>query len=495
MCLVTAQNWLLQRTQSTPHAPALETSTATVSFAELAGRARRGAAHALATAPRDASPLAMLLQDPMDFAGWFHALTLCGRAVLPLNARLTVDELARQLADARAGWLVGQAADPRLAELSRRLPGLHSCAAPPFDTLPAAPGRLPGDTFAPAATLAVLFTSGTSGRARGACLSYGNFAASAGAALQHLGPAMAARWLACMPLFHVGGLSLLTRSVILGGPLRLLRGFDAAAVSEALDGGDIAGVSLVPTMLSRLLAHRQGRPAPDGLRVVLLGGAACQPALLDQARAAGFPVCPTYGLTEAASQVATAAAPASAAVAALPLTPLPGIELRIVTGAGDAAAGVAGEILVRGPTVMRGYLNDAAATERALSDGWLHTGDIGFLDRAGGLHVLDRRADLIISGGENVYPAEVEAVLQEHPAVAEAGVAGLPDADLGARVTAWIVARPDAACDLADLARFCRGRLAGYKLPRQFVLVEALPRNAAGKLQRRRLADPSARPG
>ncbi len=298
-----------------------------------------------------------------------------------------------------------------------------------------------------------------------------------------------------MPLFHVGGLSLLTRSVILGGPLRLLPGFDAAAVSEALDDDGIAGVSLVPTMLSRLLAHRQGRPAPDGLRIVLLGGAARPPALLGQARAAGCPVCPTYGLTEATSQVATAAAPASAADEALPLTPLPGIELRIATAAGDAAAGTAGEILVRGPTVMRGYLNDAAATARALRDGWLHTGDIGFLDRAGALHVLDRRDDLIVSGGENVYPAEVEAVLQEHPAVAEAGVAGLPDADLGARVTAWIVVRPDTACDLADLARFCRGRLAGYKLPRQFVLVEALPRNAAGKLERRRLADPGAGPG
>jgi O-succinylbenzoic acid--CoA ligase len=279
------------------------------------------------------------------------------------------------------------------------------------------------------------------------------------------------------------------RGVRFGGPVRLLPRFDAAEVSEALDGGGVAAVSLVPTMLSRLLAHRGARPAPAGLTAVLLGGAAAAPELLTRALAAGYPVCPTYGLTEACSQVATAALPPAGAARPQPMRPLRGTELRIVHDGRNVPPGTPGEILVRGPTVMRGYLNQPQATARALQGGWLHTGDIGCLDAGGALRVLDRRDDLIVSGGENVYPAEIEAVLLEHPDVEEAGVAGVPDADLGARVVAWIVTAPGAAPDLARLQRHCRERLAGFKQPREFRFVATLPRNAAGKLQRRRLLE------
>jgi O-succinylbenzoic acid--CoA ligase len=223
--------------------------------------------------------------------------------------------------------------------------------------------------------------------------------------------------------------------------------------------------------------------------VVLLGGAAAAPELIARALAAGYPVCPTYGLTEACSQVATAAPPSAGAAQPRPMRPLQGTELRIVHDGRDVAPGTPGEILVRGPTVMRGYLNHPQATARALQDGWLHTGDIGCLDADGALQVLDRRDDLIVSGGENVYPAEIEAVLLEHPAVEEAGVAGIPDDDLGTRVVAWIVPAPGAAPDADALQRHCRRCLAGFKQPREFRFVAALPRNAAGKLQRRRLLE------
>jgi acyl-CoA synthetase (AMP-forming)/AMP-acid ligase II len=171
------------------------------------------------------------------------------------------------------------------------------------------------------------------------------------------------------------------------------------------------------------------------------------------------------------------------------MRPLDGVEVRVVATDGtDLAVGEPGEILVRGPTVMQGYLNDPPATARALRDGWLHTGDVGYVDAAGALHVLDRRDDLVVSGGENVYPAEIESVLLEHPAVADAGVTGVPDDDLGARVVAWIVAAPGAAQDAAALGSHCRERLAGFKQPREFRFVDSLPRNAAGKLLRRSLA-------
>jgi len=480
---------LESRVARTPDAIAIEGGDADLTFAALAGRARRGAAYLLAAAPPGNGAIALLMPGDARFIGWFLAIAHTGRPVLPVNARLTAGEIARQLADADIRFLLGDASDVRLETIRSQLPGLVAMAAPELERLPMATGRLPGEDAPGDATLAVLLTSGTSGRSKGACLTWGNFAASAGAALERLGPAVRERWLACMPLFHVGGLSILVRSVLYGGPIRLLSRFDAAAVSEALDAGDIAGVSLVPTMLSRVLAHRTGRPAPAGLQVLLLGGAAASPELLVRAHEAGFPLCETYGLTEATSQVATARPWAIGMNSPPPMLPLPGTEVRILVDECDAPTGVPGEIIVRGPTVMKCYYDDPAATERTIRGGWLYTGDIGFLDAAGGLHVLDRRDDLIVSGGENVYPAEIEAILLEHTSVAEAGVAGLPDVDLGARVVAWIVLREAATADARALSEHCAARLAGYKRPREFRFVTVLPRTASGKLQRRRLTE------
>jgi O-succinylbenzoic acid--CoA ligase len=247
-------------------------------------------------------------------------------------------------------------------------------------------------------------------------------------------------------------------------------------------------VSLVATMLARVLEARGNRPAPEQLSLVLLGGGPASQSLLERAVSLGYPIAPTYGLTEAASQVATRPPRAS-----LPdrtdlsagLRPLPGVEIRIVDSEGKiCAADAAGEIEVRGPIVMQGYLEDPTATAATLRDGWLATGDIGRIDRDGGLRVLDRRADLIVSGGENVYPAEVEAVLVSHEAVQDAGVIGRSDSEFGARPTAFIVAAPGATIVRSALDTYCRGRLAAYKVPVEFTEVESLPRTASGKLQR-----------
>ena len=484
---MTVRRDLLWRAARTPGAPALESADGAWSFAKLADRARRAAGYLSTSVAASSSPIALLMNGDARFAAWFHAAALTGRPVLPLNLRLTASELATQLEHARAACVLGEEGDARLEHIRARLPNCPVIAAPSLDSLPAGweqPGDRPGDGDD---ILAVLYTSGTSGRPKGACLTWNNFFASARAAEDRLGAAVHRRWLACMPLFHVGGLSILMRSVLFGGPVRLQSRFDPAVVSDALDGGDIAGVSLVPTMLSRLLAHRDYRAAPGGLEVLLLGGAAAAPELVARALAKGYPVCPTYGLTEATSQVATAAPPRAGAREPSPMLPVLGTQVRIVSGGRDAGPGTEGEIVVRGATVMRGYLHDDEANAGTLRDGWLHTGDIGYLDAAGGLHVLDRRDDLVVSGGENVYPAEIEAVLLEHPAVEDAGVTGVPDADLGARVVAWVVIKPGCSASVEALQSHCRATLAGFKQPREFRLVEALPRNAAGKLQRRRL--------
>ena len=414
---------------------------------------------------------ALLANDP-TFVALLHAVDRLGATLLPMNWRLAPPELGFVLGDA-APKLLLHGPDP-LADSARRAAqvggGVRAALAPDPAALPRAAAR--GPSGRPDEALALLYTSGTTGRPKGALLSHASLAASADASARHLVATGPERWLDCLPLFHVGGLSILLRGARHRHPTVLHERFDPAAVSRELDTGRITHLSLVPTMLARLLAVRGTRRAPATLEAVLLGGGPAAPDLLERALALGFPLAPTYGLTEAASQVATLP-PGRGTLAQDGLVPLP--------------PGRVGEITVRGATLMSGYLGRADDTRRALRDGWLHTGDLGRLDDRGRLFVLDRRSDLVVSGGENVYPAEVEAVLAAHPDVAEAGVAGEPDPDLGARPVAWIVPRSSRPPDPSSLERFCRERLAGYKVPVRFTLAADLPRNASGKLQRHRL--------
>lgn len=299
----------------------------------------------------------------------------------------------------------------------------------------------------PDGTLAVLFTSGTTGRPRGAILSRAAFIAAARASAARLGWRDDDRWLVPLPLAHVGGLSVIVRCLLARKPVLLGRPDRIAA--DILDRRATI-VSLVPTLLERLLG--EGFLPPPWLRLILVGGAAAPPGLMARALARGFPVAATYGLTEACSQVATA----------LPGEPgcgRPLVPLRI---------GAGGEIEVGGPTLFDGYLG-----EPPRATGWHPTGDHGFLDDDGCLHVLGRRTDLIVTGGENVYPAEVEAYLDARGIAA--CVVGAPDATWGAVVTAVVTAPFDPAL-LADLAP--------WKRPRRQLVVAALPLTAGGKPDR-----------
>jgi o-succinylbenzoate---CoA ligase len=319
----------------------------------------------------------------------------------------------------------------------------------------------------------ILFTSGTTGGARPVVLTHGNHDASAIASAWNLGVAPDDRWLCVLPLHQVGGLSILLRSAMYGTTAVLHERFDAAAVVAAIEGGDVSLLSLVPTMLRRV--RDAGLGGPGGVRAVLLGGGPVPRDLLEWAAAIGLPVLQTYGMTETASQIATLRAEEAVTHHGSAGRPLLGVEVRV---GGD------GEILVRGPMV---------APASAAADGWLHTGDRGHLDEDGFLHVEGRIDDVIVTGGENVMAVEVEEALLSHPAVADAAVAGVPDREWGRAVTAWVVLAthvPD-----GELGAHCRQLLAGHKVPKEFVRVDELPRNAAGKLVRRRLPDaPPARP-
>lgn len=505
-------SWLTEIKAVSPDREALRFERRTSSFGELAENVER----LLGDFDRDALAAItgrgerIALFAPPSAAGvvLIHACLERGLVMVPWNLRWSDEECAHAARTAGTEWIVvSDATRERGERLAASLGcGLLRLVEEPDHgaSLEIVRGR---GAVAEAGSVAesdrdwilatggalLLFTSGTSGRPKAALLSLANLRASARSSIELLGREDRDRWLCCMPLFHIGGLSILVRSVLAGTSVVLHRSFDAEAVSEALDRDRITRVSWVAAMLARVLDLRGERRAPSSLELVLLGGGPAPDSLLERATRLGYPLALTYGLTEAASQVATRP-PGRAAGAGDSrsggLEALPGTQIRIVDEAGRLVQpGVAGSIEVRGPTVMVGYFRDSDATRATLKDGWLATGDVGVLDSRGRLQVLDRRSDLIVSGGENVYPAEVESVLASCPGVLEAAVVGAPDAQFGACVHAFVVREAGAAVEPESILATCRARLAGFKVPRSIEFVAALPRTASGKVLRRELLE------
>ena len=371
-------------------------------------------------------------------------------AEVPARARVAIalppgEEFAIAL---HAVWLRGGVAVPHDLRLApaERPPADHVVEELAFGA-PVEPAPIDLD-----ATAVLLHTSGTTAAPRPVELTFGNLLWSALGSAAALGSRPGDRWLSALPLSHVGGLSVLVRSAIQGTTALVHPGWDTEHVARALRADEVTLVSLVPTTLARLLDA--GLRSPPALRWALLGGGPMSDELLERARAAAIPVAPTYGLTEAASQVTTNGAPLFCT--------------RVELAADN-------EVLVSGPTVA-----PAAGP-------LLRTGDLGIWDADGALRITGRKADTIISGGENVAPAEVEAVLEGHPAVSEAAVYGRPDPEWGEAVVATVVARPGATPTEDELRAFCAGRLAAFKVPKAIAFADALPRTPAGKLLRRAL--------
>ncbi len=482
-----------------------------IGYAELAAAAREtdGRLAAIGIEPGDL--VAILAPPSVEGIVLIHAMLARGVVMLPLNARLAETEQRDAITSTSARYVVVPRADARGPESGghRLVAGLgcgllamaaaDATIAVDLDIaiessllLDEIAHERRGERIDEGAAL-VLQTSGTGGRPKGAVLGFDNLIASARASAALLGSEEKDRWLLCMPIFHIGGLSILIRCALIGACVVLHDRFDVGKVVHALEGERITHVSFVATMLARIIEARGTARAPASLSVVLLGGGPAGASLLERARTLGYPVAPTYGLTEAASQVATR--PPDREVLreddlASGLEVLPGVEIRIVDSNRDRVeSGVEGEIEVRGPIVMRGYLEDEKATREAIRAGWLSTGDIGCLDARGGLRVFDRRADLIVSGGENVYPAELESILLEAEGVEDVGVFGIPDREFGARPVAVVVLREGVPFDPDMLSDFCRARMARYKRPVEFQAVGELPRTATGKLRRRVLRE------
>ncbi len=292
-------------------------------------------------------------------------------------------------------------------------------------------------------------------------------------------------WYCAVPIFHISGLSILMRSVLYGMKVVLVEKFDEGEANRNIIENGVTIISVVTAMLNRMLAKLGDRSYPPHFRCALLGGGPAPIHLLEQCKRKRIPVFQSYGMTETASQIVTLAPEYSLTKIGSAGKALFPSQLRIEVDSKQAAVNEPGEIVVFGPNVTHGYWKRPDATEEAIQAGWLHTGDIGYIDEDGFLYVLDRRSDLIISGGENVYPAEIEAVLSAHPAVFEAGVTGVADDTWGQVPLAFVVTTEEVTEE--QLLTYCREHLASYKIPCEIVFCKELPRNGANKLLRREL--------
>ncbi len=443
------EGWLAGAARRRPDRAALQTPRGDWSYARLHAAARSGAGALSARGAGQGSRVAIALPAGLEFAQALHACLLLGAVAVPVDLRLSAQERAR-ITD-----------------------GAAVLVAEPLGEGPD-PAWLPRDAGHDLDAVAVVIhTSGTTAAPRPVELTYANLLWSALGSGVALGVTEDERWLCALTLAHVGGLSILLRAAIRATTAIVHERFEVDRVLHDLGARRATGVSLVATTLARLLD--EGLRQPADLRCALTGGGPVPAALMARAGAAGVPVGLTYGLSQAASQVTTT--PAAEIPAGLDERgrlnagrPLFCTRVRIAPDE---------EILVRGPTVAPGALD---------GDGWLHTGDLGRLDDHGRLLVTGRRVDTIVTGGENVAPAEVEAVLEAHPDVLEAAVLGRADPRWGEAVTAIVVARAGAALDPEELRAQCAAALAPFKVPKHFVLTsEPLPRTAWGKLLRREL--------
>ena len=476
------------------------------SFSELNARANR-TAHALAALGVGAGDrVALLLMNGVEYVESFFAIAKLGAIVVPLNWRLVADELAFILRDSGATVLVF---DPELKEVVADLHGRGADAiavrdwiqtggagdalsfARPYDALQAcAPAHEPAVGAGDEDPLYIMYTSGTTGLPKGAVhthrsVLWASFTIGMTADVRYRD-----RYVVVLPLFHVGALTPLTGNVHRGMTTILMRAFDPRRMFETIERERATTLLAVPAMLNFMLQLPDAeRYDCASLRWIMSGAAPVPVTLIEAWARRGIEVHQVYGLTESCGPACLISPEDAIAKAGSTGKPFFHTDVRVVDERGrDVAPGEVGEVLVRGQHVMRGYWNRPEATAETLRDGWLHTGDLATIDAEGFVYIADRKKDMIISGGENIYPAEVENALLGCPGVRDVAVIGQPSAKWGETPLA-IVVRADDALAEGDVLAHCRGKLARYKLPKAVRFVDVIPRNPAGKILKRILRE------
>lgn len=459
-------NWLEKRVRLSPRKTALVFDDKQETFLEIYAAVQEVAGKLASFGVREGMYVALLGKNDRETFLMIHALQQLGARTVFLNNRLTATEILFQTRDAQV---------ERCFYTDVFVGKVDGIQATSFTAVMGAPILdVPlVSYFAMEDVASVMYTSGTTGQPKGVMQTFGNHWWSATGSMLNLGLQAGDSWLCAVPIFHISGLSILMRSVIYGIPVYLEEHFDEARVDAFLRSGEVTMISVVTTMAQRLLDVFTTRYHPN-FRSMLLGGGPANQSMLEACFEKGIPLVQSFGMTETASQIVTLP-PEDALLkigsAGKPLFPA---EIKISEH---------GEILLKGPSIMAGYLHNDLATKAAFDENdWFQTGDVGYLDDDGFLFVLDRRSDLIISGGENIYPTEIEHVLMAHPNVVEVAVVAASDEKWGEVPVAFIVANE--AMDTALLSEFCQQRLAKFKIPRQFHFLEELPKTASQKIQR-----------
>jgi len=513
---LTGPDPLAARAAATPERAALvdAASGEAWTYADLDSSAAALAARLAAAGVEEDDTVGILLETSVDAIEVVHAVFRAGATLAPLGVRLAPTELTGRIGTAGVDHLICAAGTAETARAATADLPVRALSIEPTDGVSPVvdiaeahgasdPMASPPASWKPGDRMVVAFTSGTTGSPKAVGLTAGNLSSSAVASAFRLGVVPSDRWLLVLPIHHMGGLAPVVRSALYGTAVVVQEGFEPERLARATREHDATGVSLVPTMLRRVFDT--GAPLSDSLRFVLLGGASAPPDLVERCEQRGVPVYPTYGMTETASQVATATPREAFEHEGTVGRPLLGTEVTIVGGDGtEQPADEAGEIVVSGPTVTPGY--PSGSEDRDEEDGTdpsdggrepgpvfgprgFHTGDVGYRDASGRLWVTGRVDDLIVTGGENVSPGEVETVLRDHPAVQDVAVVGLDDPEWGERIGALVVPADDdlvetGELDTAQLRSFFRERAADFKRPRTIRFADEIPRTASGTVDR-----------
>jgi o-succinylbenzoate---CoA ligase len=479
----TMPNFVKKRAFLTPDRVAVYFQEKSLTFKELFERAYDAAGQLQGYGLRRNQFVGVLLKNHLDTVVILFALQLIGVQAVILNNRLTSQELNWQLHDSQAKFLITEQdfSDVKfeIKKIVKQELFMSTIEEP-----------IIVDEISLDDVCTVMYTSGTTGKPKGVIQTYGNHWGSAVGSALNLGITENDCWLCSVPLFHISGYSILMRSIIYGMPVVLHDNFDAQKTIADIAHKKITIMSVVGTMLSRVVESLNESRLPVHFRCMLLGGGPAPLPLLQACKQKEIPVFQTYGMTETASQIVTLSPEYSISKLGSAGKPLFLSQLQIRNEDGLAAEpGEAGEIVVKGPNVTKGYLNRPDATKGKFQNGWFSTGDIGYLDEEGFLFVLDRRSDLIISGGENIYPAEIESVILAHPDIEDVGITGIENDTWGQVPVAFVVKKPGAKVTAYDLQQHCLQHLAKYKVPKEYYFISELPRNAAKKLLRRKLRE------
>ncbi|MGM9988481.1 MAG: o-succinylbenzoate--CoA ligase [Bacillaceae bacterium] len=462
-------NWVMQRAQLSSNKVAIEIGNEHITFGQLHQRALVRCGYFQKIGVKRGDVVAILSENSINSIECIFGIMYCGAVSLLLNTRLTEHEWQWQVADSKTKFVFSD----RSVSFSHFL--IEKIEDEKEGNYQA--------TFSLQAPCTMMYTSGTTGRPKCVVHTYGNHYHSAIASLLNVGLHEDDCWLSSLPFFHVGGFSMLIKSVLYGMRIISVPAYNPAQLCEVIENRRVTMMSVVTKMVHDMVESENGRLALQKLRFVLVGGGPISSQLVERCLEEGIPLYQTYGMTETASQIVTLSPHDLHRKQGSVGKPLFGCELRIKKYGQDCNPYEEGEIVVRGANVFHGYLH---GSEGSFIDGWFYTGDIGYVDDEGFLYICDRRKDLIISGGENIYPIEIERVIEEIDGVKDVGVIGIPSTKWGQRPIA--IVQIEASITKEEIFDYCRQRLARYKVPDELIFVkDNLPRNAMNKLMRHQL--------